>query len=98
MESGLRPVRLWLGGNTMGANRLRIASTLIALATTASVLTGLGAGAARAGTPACASDGCWTAPFSPFGKFDKAPPQTVAEAGLYPAAASQAMLPNGRIA
>ena len=81
----------------MGAKRLRITSTLIALATTASILTGLGAGAARAATPACASDGCWTAPFSPYGLFDKAPPQTPAESEKYPAAASAVMMPNGRI-
>jgi hypothetical protein len=81
----------------MGAKRLRITSTLIALATTASILTGLGAGTARAATPACAADGCWTAPFSPFGQFDKAPPQTVAQSEKYPAAASAVMMPNGRI-
>src|SRR5438874_9925274 len=79
----------------MGSKRLRVTSTLIALATGASVLTG--AGTARAATPACASNGCWTAPFSPFGKFDKAPPQTVAESEQYPAAASAVMLPSGRI-
>ena len=81
----------------MGAKRLRITSTLIALATSASVLTGLGAGTARAATPACASDGCWTAPFSPFGMFNARPPQTTAESRLFPAAASLVMMPNGRI-
>jgi hypothetical protein len=81
----------------MGAKRLRITSILIALATTASVLTGLGAGTARAAGSACASSGCWTAPFSPFGLFDKHPPQTVADSMKFPAAASMAFMPDGRI-
>src|SRR5438132_14291373 len=88
----------------MGAKRLRITTTLLALATAASVLTGLGAGTARAAAPACASSGCWTAPFSPGasdlhprGAYADAPPQTVAQSEQYPAAASAVVLPNGRI-
>ncbi|MGZ4138853.1 MAG: galactose oxidase-like domain-containing protein [Actinomycetota bacterium] len=75
--------------------KLRLTSALVALGTMASLLSA--AGTARAAAPACAADGCWTAPFSPFGKFDAAPPQTVEDSEKYPAAASSVMLPNGRV-
>ena len=80
----------------MRTKRLRLTTTVLALATFGSVLAGAMT-TARASTPACAAQGCWTAPFSPFGLFDKAPPQTVAESEKFPAAASLVMMPNGRI-
>src|SRR5438270_13474976 len=80
----------------MRSKRLRITTTLLALATLGSILSGAMT-TARAATPSCATQGCWTAPFSPFHKFDAAPPQTVADSELYPAAASQVMLPNGQV-
>jgi len=80
----------------MRTKRLRITTTLLALATLGSILSGAMT-TARAATPSCASSGCWTAPFSPFHEFDKTPPQTVAQSEKFPAAASQVMLPDGRI-
>ncbi|HLW18523.1 MAG TPA: galactose oxidase-like domain-containing protein [Actinomycetota bacterium] len=80
----------------MRTKRLRVTTTLLALATLGSILSGAMT-TARAATPSCAAQGCWTAPFSPFHKFDNAPPQTVAESELYPAAASQVMLPDGQV-
>ena len=80
----------------MGTKRLRVTTTMLALATLASILSGA-MSSARAAAPSCAASGCWTAPFSPFGKFDKAPPSTPAAAEQYPAAASAVVLPNGRI-
>ena len=71
----------------MRTKRLRVTTTMLALATLASILSGA-MSSARAAAPSCAASGCWTAPFSPFGKFDKAPPSTPAEAEQYPAAAS----------
>ncbi|HEV2685687.1 MAG TPA: hypothetical protein VGW79_03525, partial [Actinomycetota bacterium] len=80
----------------MRTKRLRITTTLLALATLASILSGAMT-TARAATPSCAAQGCWTAPFSPFHAFDKAPPQTVAESEKYPAAASAVVLPSGQV-
>jgi hypothetical protein len=87
----------------MRTKRLRITTTLLALATLGSILSGAMT-TARAATPSCASTGCWTAPFSPGasaahprGAYADAPPQTVAQSEQYPAAASQVMLPDGRI-
>jgi hypothetical protein len=81
----------------MGPKRLRLGSLLVATATVASLLTGLGAGSARAAASACATEGCWTAPFSPGHVFDAAPPSTVAESEEFPAAASVVMMPTGKI-
>ena len=80
----------------MRTKRLRITTTLLALATLGSILSGAMT-TAHAATPSCAAEGCWTAPFSPFHKYDKAPPQTVAESEEFPAAASAVMLPNGQV-
>ncbi len=79
----------------MGATRLRLGSLIIvtSLALSAIALTGAPAGA---DANPCAS-GCWTAPFSPFGLFDAAPPKTVDDSKKFPAAASAVVLPNGRI-
>lgn len=58
----------------------------------------LAAVAAVTGLPADAQPASnWVAPFSPDGRFDSAPPNTVPEAGEYPAAASVVVLPDGRI-
>lgn len=80
----------------MRTTRLRITTTLLAVATLGSILSGAMT-TARAATPACAASGCWTAPFSPLGEFDKAPPQTVQQSEKYPAAASAVVLPSGKV-
>ncbi|HJT38335.1 MAG TPA: hypothetical protein VJ818_07910, partial [Actinomycetota bacterium] len=80
----------------MRTKRLRIMTTLLALATVGTIVSGAMT-SARAATPSCANQGCWTAPFSPFHEFDSAPPQTVAQSEKYPAAASAVVLPDGRI-
>lgn len=41
--------------------------------------------------------GCWSVPFSPFGKYDAQPPKTVEQSMEYPAAVSMAMMPTGRL-
>ena len=82
----------------MQRTRSRTISAFVALATFTTIISGaLVTSASAAGTPPCASVGCWTKPFSPFGLYDNAPPQTPAAAEVYPAAASQVMMPDGRI-
>jgi hypothetical protein len=83
----------------MTRTRSKVASLLVATATLASLLTAIGVNNARAAA-ACAgaaTQGCWTAPFSPFHEFDSKVPANAKESQKYPAAASVVMLPNGRI-
>jgi hypothetical protein len=73
-------------------------SRFAALAFVAVMLTSaLSLGTASADTVCTADDGCFTQPFSPFGKYDAAPPKTIAESEEFPTAASAVVLPTGQI-
>lgn len=73
-----------------------LSSLALVTAFLATMLVGTGAQAADPCADA-ATKGCWSAPFSPNGEFDAAPPDTVEESLKYPAAASVVMLPSGRL-
>ena len=75
----------------------RIVRPLAVLFALASLMPSIPAGAKKVSCENAQTLGCWESPFSEFGKFDDAPPQTAAEAGEMPAGVSVVVLPNGRI-
>jgi hypothetical protein len=82
----------------MGAMRLRLGSLITATALAVTYVAAIGTTArAEDELPACAAEGCWTAPFSPFGLFDAAPPKTIDDSKKFPAGSSAVVLPSGRI-
>lgn len=81
----------------MGGRRVRLATLAIAGSLLGSIIS---TGNPARATVICADagmQGCWSRPFSPFGKYDAAPPATVQQSLEFPAAASAVVLPSGQI-